>query len=315
MAIVNYVLVFPGQGVSRVHNVSTLPTYWLTRDLLREVDSAAQRLLGLRVTPKCGDQSAGFPLLLYAAAVGHYLQLMKQGERPSVVMGHSFGEIAALVCAGGFSVQTGAEIICHRTLAMEASSPRGAMVALNANRLVAEKILRLIGGDVAVAAENSARQTVLSGSETAVDAVIAVAAATKIRATRLRSKYPYHCRSLMGAAAADFFQRIEGLPSTRLRVPVYSPIFRRFYNQSDHLQKCLADHLLQPVMLKAGISDLRSRGFCSFAEGGLLRGLLDKEGEQAAAARAENLFPGSTLLTPAAITKGVAINQLRTPNQ
>jgi acyl transferase domain-containing protein len=303
MATLDYVLVFPGQGVSTVHNPGTLPTYWSALGVLPEVDSATRRLLGLRVTPNCGDQSVVFPLLLYAAAVGHYLQVVKQGDRPSVVMGHSFGEIAALVCAGGFSVQTGAEIICHRTLAMEALSPRGAMVALHANRPFAEQILRLIGGDVAVAAENSARQTVLSGSETAVGAVIAVAAASRVRAKRLRAKYPYHCRSLMEAAASDFLRRIEGLPSTRLRTPVYSPIFQRFYNQNDHLLRCLADHLLQPVMLKTAISDLCSRGFCSFVEAGLLRGLLGSEGEQAGAAHAANLLPGSNLLALAAVTK------------
>ena len=288
-----YVLVFPGQGISTAHDLHRMPTYRLDRGLLAVVDSVARRFLGLRVTLDCRDQSAVFPLLLYAAAVGHYLELVQQGDCPAVVMGHSFGEIAALVCAGGFSVQTGAEIICHRTLAIKASSPRGAMVALNANVRVAKRILRLVRGNVALAAQNSEREIVLSGSERAIDAVIAIAAATEVRAKRVRANFPYHCRPLMEAAASDFLRRIEGLPSTEPRTPAYSPILQRFYNHDDKLQSCLADHLLQPVMLENGIRDLRSRGFCSFAECGHLRGLLRSETEPTAGLEpAANVSPG-----------------------
>src|SRR4051794_31757845 len=62
-------------------------------------------------------------LAIYTVSVAAHEVLQAEGIEPHVLMGHSFGEIAALTCAGVYTVSQGAEIVCDRMESLAAAAP------------------------------------------------------------------------------------------------------------------------------------------------------------------------------------------------
>ena len=93
-------VVFPGQGALRVSSFTAGQMGAPFRHVLEEMGP-------VDVSRRTPD---GVALLVFAASVAHYRVLHTRGLRASVIIGHGFGELVALVCAGAFTVRQGAEI-------------------------------------------------------------------------------------------------------------------------------------------------------------------------------------------------------------
>ena len=95
----------------------------------------------------------------------------KLGIQPSVVGGHSFGEVTALHAAGCFGARDLIRIARRRgELMARAAKGDGAMLAVSAS---IDRVRPLIEGyDVHIANHNAPEQLVLSGSTPAIDAVL-----------------------------------------------------------------------------------------------------------------------------------------------
>ncbi len=52
--------------------------------------------------------------MIYKASIAAYRRLQDAGLQPHALVGHGFGEIAAVVAAGAFAVSEGAEIVSAR---------------------------------------------------------------------------------------------------------------------------------------------------------------------------------------------------------
>ncbi|MGW7658512.1 acyltransferase domain-containing protein, partial [Streptomyces tendae] len=81
------------------------------------------------------------------------------GVVPSVVVGHSQGEIAAACVAGGLSLEDGARVVALRSRALLALSGRGGMVSVPVS---ADRLRGRVG--LSVAAVNGPVSTVVSGA-------------------------------------------------------------------------------------------------------------------------------------------------------
>ena len=91
------------------------------------------------------------------------------GIFPSAVMGHSVGEYAAACAAGVFSFEDGLKLIAARGRLMQEKCAQGRMAAIMAEpERVAEEV-EAGGGEVAIAALNGPRNTVISGPGEAVE--------------------------------------------------------------------------------------------------------------------------------------------------
>ncbi|MEE1943440.1 acyltransferase domain-containing protein, partial [Streptomyces sp. TRM 70361] len=114
------------------------------------------------------------------------------GVVPSAVVGHSLGEIAAAVVAGGLSLEDGARVVALRARVIaEELVGLGGMVSLGVSRGVAEE---LVGGweGVSVAAVNGPGSTVVSGDVAGVEGVLAHCEGVGIRARRVAIDYASH---------------------------------------------------------------------------------------------------------------------------
>uniref|UniRef100_UPI0005932BD4 type I polyketide synthase n=1 Tax=Nocardia paucivorans TaxID=114259 RepID=UPI0005932BD4 len=133
-------------------------------------------------------QPALFAMLVSLARVWQ-----ARGVRPDAVVGHSQGEIAAAVVAGGLSMADGARVVALRSRAvaeMLAGSGGMASVGLAASELAPR--LAVYGDRLSVAAVNAPGQTVVSGAADALDEFLAGCAAEGVWARRIPVDYASH---------------------------------------------------------------------------------------------------------------------------
>lgn len=210
-------------------------------------------------------------LAIYAVDVAVHRVLSSAGLRADVLVGHSLGEIAALTCAGVYTVADGARVIGHRVAAIGSVDHRGGyMAALSTDPPRAGHLVALVGDEsLAVAVENHRGQTVVSGSGAAMDLVRQVAGVLQIPLARLDSPVPYHC-PLLAPAVDRFANAVRAIPAGSGHTEVYSPILGRCYTSDDDLGQSLALHLVRPVRFGAAIGALYQQGVRVFVESGAL---------------------------------------------
>jgi acyl transferase domain-containing protein len=220
-----------------------------------------------------GAPFARLELSIYAASIAAFQRLSRQGAEPRALVGHGFGEIAALVSAGGFTVAEGAEIVAARHLAIRSSSRRYALASLQASASRVALFLELLqDGQVSIAAENSSRHTVIVGPERAIAGAAALASQLGLPLERLKTIGAPHCAHLK-AAAAQMIDRLRHITPRSLRLPVYSPLRSRFFEDSDDLAACIAQQLVEPLRFADAVRHLATGERWLFVECGPLRGL------------------------------------------
>ncbi|MYV98408.1 type I polyketide synthase, partial [Streptomyces sp. SID3343] len=138
--------------------------------------------------------------LIFALQVALARTWQSYGLRPAAVVGHSMGEVAAAVVAGGLSLADGVRVICRRSrLASASAAARGAMALVD---LPVDEVTERLAGydDVSVAVLSSPESTVVSGATDTVDRLVAEWEAQGLLARRIK-----------GATIASHSPRMDGL--------------------------------------------------------------------------------------------------------
>ncbi|OBB59715.1 polyketide synthase [Mycobacterium sp. 852013-51886_SCH5428379] len=128
-----------------------------------EAMSAPEKVTGIdRVQPT-----------VFAVQVALAATLKSYGVRPGAVIGHSMGESAAAVVAGGLSLEDGVKVICRRSRLMAGIAGSGAMasVELPAQQVLSELAARGIS-DVVLSVIASPESTVVGGARETIRALI-----------------------------------------------------------------------------------------------------------------------------------------------
>ena len=199
-------------------------------------------------------------------------ELRRQGREPSLVAGHSLGELVALYAAGVFDASTGLDLMLRRSTLM-ASAGGGAMTAVigfdrdQLNALVAEH------EGVVIANDNSAAQVVLSGTPDAVKAVSE--ALTCKRAIPLPVSGAFHS-PFMAEAAAAFSTHLDGVSFADARVPVLSNTDPNPSSDAGVIKQRLRDQMTTGVRWRETMDAMTAAGVDTLVEigpGNVLSGL------------------------------------------
>jgi [acyl-carrier-protein] S-malonyltransferase len=229
--------VFPGQGSQKpgmAAGVLDLPG-------ARERFEAASALLGRDLLAICageaGEGSAEQPSDLNdtrntqpALFVIESLlvdALRAQGRSPSLVAGHSLGELVALYAAGVFDAAAGLTLIKTRSDHMAAAGGGAMTAVMGFDRAELEALVAANSG-VVVANDNSSAQVVLSGTPEAVAAVSGQL--TCKRAIPLAVSGAFHS-PFMAEAAAAFAATLEAVPFADASVPAAAVLKERLRAQ------------------------------------------------------------------------------------
>lgn len=125
-----------------------------------------------------------------------------RGVEPTVVAGHSIGEFAAACVAGILSLEDALMLVAERGRLMGALPEGGAMATLFAAEEEVRERLSRFAGRASLAAVNAPGNTVVSGDEDAIDALLAEAAADGIQGRRLVVSHAFHSHRMDPAVPA-----------------------------------------------------------------------------------------------------------------
>ena len=272
---------FPGQGAFIPGALQELRSHPDVAGVFADIDAAVSETdggrtdcLALEGTPREIDElletaPGALQTSIFGLSVAVFTML-RGGIGPSdVLVGHSLGEVAALTCAGAFSVADGARIVQARTrAAARTPAAGGGMLALSANAETAAALVQAADDPtVAVAAHNAPRQTVLSGTVAALARVQTAATALGIGSATLKSPFAFH-NQLLSTAVTPLLHSLAEVRQRPLQFRVYSPITGQYYRDDDDIPGLLAAHLVRPVHFMESIRLLHAQNFSHFVECG-----------------------------------------------
>lgn len=252
-------ILFPGQG-------SQSPDM---RDLVAEVRpellALAAEVVGEDPFPRAEESTNFAQPAVFCASLAGWTDLgSPDGD---FMAGHSLGELAALVAAGGLAERDGLELVALRGRLMHEAGERegdGGMLALlgaGAAERAAE-IAETHG--LALANDNCPTQVVLSGARAALPAAAGAAVALGLRAMNVPVTGAFHS-PMMASAVPEFAAALERVELAPTRVPVLSAVTARPF---DDVRRRLAEALTMPVRWRDTMLALRELGAERFVEVG-----------------------------------------------
>jgi iterative type I PKS product template protein len=147
------------------------------------------------------------------------------GIRPSVVIGHSLGEYAALEAAGVLSVSDTIYLVGRRAALLEEKCTVGthAMLAVRAPVAAVQDVVVASQGKIEIACINGISDTVLSGTVEDIDGVAETLSTSGQKSTKLRLPFAFHSSQVETILPA--FEKISSAATFHPpRIPVISPL-------------------------------------------------------------------------------------------
>ncbi|GAA0401739.1 hypothetical protein GCM10010357_23530 [Streptomyces luteireticuli] len=187
------------------------------------------------------------------------------GVRPSAVVGHSQGEIAAAVVSGALSLEDGARVVALRSRAIEALAGRGGMVSVPLPVDGVRELIARWDGRVSVAAVNGPTSVVVSGEVAALDELMAHCETHEIRARRIPVDYASHS-AVVEEIREAILEVLAPVVPLKPGVPFFSTVTGEWLSDAVTDADYWYRNLRQTVELADAVAALSSQGFGAFIE-------------------------------------------------
>jgi acyl transferase domain-containing protein/acyl-CoA synthetase (AMP-forming)/AMP-acid ligase II/acyl carrier protein len=264
--------IFSGQG-SQWHGMAQRlqacePVF---RDALAACDRVLSPHLGSSLLEKLDsglDDIGVIQPAIFAVQVALAALWRSWGVEPAAVVGHSLGEVAAAHVAGALSLQDAAQVICARAGLLRRVHGRGTMVAAEATLAEAQELIAGKESQVAIAASNSHRSTVLSGEETVLTDLMAELQRRDRFCRWIDVDVASHSPQ-MDALGTDLRDKLAGLRPTQAsqaKVPIYSTVTGDLLTDRVLDADYWVDNLCSPVRFSAALRRLLAEGHDTFVE-------------------------------------------------
>ena len=253
------VFCFPGQGVQMLNMGKRLyETEAVFRQHFDACDAILEPLLGasLRsiVFPAEATDEAAATLnqTLYAQpAIFAFEYALAQlwlswGVAPAAMVGHSIGEYVAACISGVLTLEGALALLAVRCKLMQAL-PRGSMLAIRTGHETVVALIQSTNAEVDIAAINSSKLCVVSGTAEAIDSFIARLDTEKIAHRRLVTSHAFHSR-MLDPMLAEFANHAARVSFGKPAIPYVSSLTGNWITAEQVAQpEYWAQHLRQTV--------------------------------------------------------------------
>ncbi len=264
------VFLFPGQGSQ--HPDMALELYRGEAVFRAEVDRCAEILrphLGLDLRevlyPSADRESAAQRLerteltqpALFVVEYALARLWMSWGVRPAAMLGHSVGEYVAACLAGVFSLEDALALVAARGRLIQ-GLPGGAMLAVPQPEAEVAAKLAEVGEGLALAAVNGPEFCVVSGPETAVEALRVRLDAEGVECTRLHTSHAFHS-AMMDPILGPFTGRVGRVALRPPQIPYLSNVTGTWIRPEEATDPAYwVRHIRQTVRFGDGLAELLS---------------------------------------------------------
>lgn len=280
--------VFPGQGSQFIGMGKDL---YDNNEKAKELFEKANEILGFRITDimfEGTDEELTQTKVTQPAVFLHsVISALCLGDEfaPTMVAGHSLGELSALVAAGALSFEDGVKLVSARAIAMQKAceAAPGTMAAVIG--LPDEKIEEICAevstdGNIVVAANyNCPGQLVISGNVDAINAACEkLKAAGAKRALPLKVGGAFHS-PLMQPAKEELEKAIKATTFSEPKCPVYQNVDAQPHTDPAEIQANLIAQLTSSVRWTASVQNMIKAGANDFTEcgpGKALQGMIGR---------------------------------------
>ena len=145
------------------------------------------------------------------------------GIKPSKVIGHSVGEVAAAYCAGVYSLEDAVAVIYHRSRLQNATGGHGRMLAAGITPAEGRRAIGPHGDRVQIAVFNSPNLITLAGDTEPLEAIAADLEKSGAFVRWLRINYAFHTHQ-MEPIKDELLRVLRNIKPQRARVPFISTV-------------------------------------------------------------------------------------------
>ncbi|MGC5015919.1 SDR family NAD(P)-dependent oxidoreductase [Streptosporangium sp. DT93] len=217
--------------------------------------------IGLRELVVSGSEARGVATaqpVVFATQVALARLWAAYGIRPAAVVGHSMGEVAAAVVAGGIGVRDAVRVICRRAALLGTLGGGGAMAVLE---VAADEV----PGDLHVAVYSSPRQCVVTGDPGRVAAFAAEVGARGLLSRVLTAEGAGHSPQVK-PLLPRLRQALDGIAGGRPELPFYSTVLADPREVPAFEPAYWAAGIRRPVRLLGAIQAAAQDGHTLFTE-------------------------------------------------
>lgn len=200
------------------------------------------------------------------------------GVKPTILIGHSVGEIVAACIAGVFTLEDGLKLIAARGRLMQALPQNGAMVSVMADEGQVRKAIAPYPTEVSIAAVNGPESTVISGERAAVQKVTAQLEAAGIKTRPLVVSHAFHS-SLMEPMLEELRQVANTITYAAPQIPLVSNVTGKLETEAFTHADYWVRHVREAVRFADGVTLLYELGVQAMVEIGPKPTLLGMVGQ------------------------------------
>lgn len=232
---------------------------WERFPLVKEVFIQAGEILGFSLAQLCfegpkeklGSTINAQPAIL-AVSIAALQALKGKGVEPDVVVGHSFGEYAALVAAEALEFWDALRLVRKRAEFMQEAVPRGkgkmiAIIGLERKQVIALCKEASKSGVVEPVAFNRPEQIVISGEIDAVNRAAELAVREGGEARDLAVSAPFHC-SLMKPTQDKLRRELDNTKINDPQIPFITTVKAEFIYSGQEVRERLVEQMTSPVL-------------------------------------------------------------------
>ncbi len=272
-------IMFPGHGSQYSNMLFQLRNdYEAIKITLDKADDIYFSMAGKSLTSNWTDELINEAVVLqpsiYTANMGMYNLLKEERISGDFLIGHSLGEISALVAAGTMSFEDGFRICYQRAKALDklALQNSGKMVSIMENPnedYIRDYLSKNTTSRVSIV--NSPSQFVISATDKEIENLKLICEERQITYHVLPILIPFHS-PLLKEAADEYYNQIKDIKFLPNKVPVYSTIVERFYEpedfNGDNMPRILSSQLIMPFNFENCVRELYNSGTRLFIECG-----------------------------------------------